>query len=148
MKTLAIDFGDRRVGLASSDPEGRLAVPGRVLERVSDAAVIAEIVAGVIEGQFERVVLGLPRRLDGTDSEATRRVRSFGRKLEHRMREAKIEARLILRDEALTSVEAERIAAEGDRAPIDAVAAQILLQEVLDDDARSALADPADVATQ
>lgn len=136
MRTLAIDFGDRRVGLASSDPEGKIAVPGRILERTSDAEVVREIVATVLDGGFERVVLGLPRRLDGRESDSAWRVRSFGRKLEHRLREASTGVELILRDEALTSVEAERIV---DREqPVDAVAAQILLQEVLDEENRRA----------
>lgn len=136
MRTLAIDFGARRVGLASSDPEGRIAVPGRILERTSDAEVIREIVEAVVDGGFQRVVLGLPQRLDGQESDAARRVRSFGRKLEHRLREASTGVELILWNEALTSVEAERFV-DGEQ-PVDAVAAQILLQEVLDEEHRRA----------
>lgn len=110
--------------------------------------MIEEIVAILVDGGFERVVLGLPRRLDGRESDATRRVRSFGRKLEHRMREANLTATLTLRDEALTSVEAERLTARGDRRPVDAIVAQILLQEVLDHDNRSAAFQSADVTAE
>ncbi len=129
MKTLAIDFGDRRVGLAVSDPAGRLAVPGRVIERTSDAHVVAEIVETVTEGSFERVVLGVPLRLDGRESGAARRIKSFGRKLAHQLK-----VPLLLRNEALTSVEAERLVDRGDKRPVDALAAMVLLQEVLDEE--------------
>ena len=130
MKTLAIDFGDRRVGLAVSDPNGRLAVPGRLIKRANDTQVVTEIVEIVAEGCFDRVVLGIPLRLEGDESAASQRVRSFGRKLAHQL-----DVPLLLRNEALTSVEAERLVDRSDKRPVDALAAMVLLQEILDEEA-------------
>lgn len=134
VKTLGVDFGEKRIGLAISDPRGRVAVPSRVLTRTSDAQAVRAIRELVTSEAVERVVLGLPLGLDGEPGDAARRVRSFARKLR-----SALEVPLMLRDEALTSVEAQRLV--GRRAPdrpVDAIAAQILLQEVLDEESAGA----------
>jgi putative holliday junction resolvase len=132
MRTLGIDFGERRIGLAISDPEGRIALPLTTLERRNDrsaARAIAEIARR--EG-VERLVLGEPVGLDGARGPAAERVRRFGRRLEEVSGLA-----VSFVGEALTSVEAaERLRAAGvdprkEPGRIDAVAAQILLEEAL-----------------
>jgi putative Holliday junction resolvase len=140
MRTLGIDFGERRIGLAISDPDGRLALPWRTLERSSDARAIAEIAALVEAERIEAIALGEPRRpADGAATAAARRVRGFGEKL------ARATGRpLEWIDETLTSREAdERLREAGVpraqwAARRDAVAAQIVLQEALDRRARRA----------
>ena len=133
MKVLAIDFGEVRIGLAISDPAGRLALPLETLHRQNDTLAIDRLVEIVREEEVERLVLGEPRSLDGTHGEAVDRVHSFKRKLE-----ARIPIPCALADESLTSVEAhERLRAVGvdpRRHPerVDAVAAQILLEQYLD----------------
>lgn len=132
MKVLAIDFGEVRIGLAVSDPDGRLAMPLATLKRKSDRASIDEIAAIVADEAVEHLILGEPRNLDGSLGEAARRVQSFRRKLM-----AGIPLKCDLVDESLTSVEAaERLRQAGvdpRRQPerIDAVAAQILLEQFL-----------------
>ena len=112
MRTLGIDFGETRIGLAISDPAGRVAVPLTTLERL---------------------VLGEPVGLDGQRGPAAERVERFGRKLA-----AVTGLPLALIDEALTTVAAaERLREAGidpRRQPerLDALAAQILLQDALD----------------
>lgn len=131
MKTLGVDFGEKRIGLAISDPEGRVAVPSRILARTSDTQAVRAIQELVTAEDVERVILGLPLGLDGRPGEAADRVRSFARKLE-----GALKVPLVLRNEALTSVEAERLMGPDSRGrPVDAIAAQILLQEVLDEEA-------------
>jgi putative Holliday junction resolvase len=134
MKTLGIDFGERRIGLALSDPEGRLALPLRTLERTDDRRVIELIEAVVREEEVALLVVGEPRRpSDGGQTAASRRVRSFGEKL---ARATGLPVEWI--DESHTSQEAEsRLREAGVSAAqrarrIDAVAAQIVLQEALD----------------
>ena len=134
MKTLGIDFGERRIGLALSDPEGRFALPLRTLERTDDRAAIERIRDIVIEEGVSRLVVGEPRRpVDGGETAAGRRVRSFGAKL---ARATGLPIEWI--DESLTSHEAETRLREagfarGRRAlKLDALAAQIVLQEALD----------------
>jgi len=133
MRSLGIDFGEKRIGLAISDPEGRLAVPLTTLERRNDRSAVREIAEIARREGIGRLVLGEPVGLDGQRGEAAERVRRFGNRLAGI---TGLPVRLI--NESLTTVEAqERLRAAGidtRREPerIDAVAAQILLQEALD----------------
>lgn len=130
---LGIDFGERRIGVALSDPERRLAVPWGVVERRSDRQAIGELAALARAEGASLLVAGEPRGLDGEAGEAARRARGFAERLARAAR-----LRLVVVDEALTSAEAARRLAEAgvegraQRGRIDAVAAQILLQEALD----------------
>jgi putative holliday junction resolvase len=129
MRSLGIDFGERRIGLAISDPEGRLAVPLTTLERRNDRSAVREIEEIARREGVGRLVLGEPVGLDGQRGEAAERVRRFGDRLAGM---TGLPVRLI--NESLTTVEAqERLRAAGvdpRREPgrIDAIAAQILLQ--------------------
>jgi putative holliday junction resolvase len=133
MRSLGIDFGEKRIGLAISDPEGRLAVPLTTLVRRKDRSAVREIEEIARREGVGRLVLGEPVGLDGQRGEAAERVRRFGDRL---ATVTGLPVRLI--NESLTTVEAqERLRAAGidpRREPerIDAVAAQILLQEALD----------------
>lgn len=133
MRVLGIDFGEVRIGIAISDPAGRMAVPLTTLNRVSDHDAIAQIEAIVARESVEHLVIGEPRNMDGSVGNAANRVRSFRRKLQ-----AQIPLPCDLVDETLTSVEArERLLDAGvdpRRAPerIDQLAAQILLEQYFD----------------
>ena len=137
MRSLGIDFGEKRIGLAISDPEGRLAVPLTTLERRNDRSAVREIAEIARREGVGRLVLGEPIGLDGQRGESAERVRRFGNRLAGI---TGLPVRLV--DESLTTVEAQqRLRAAGvdpRREPerIDAVAAQILLQEALDSDTR------------
>ena len=132
MKVLAIDFGEARIGLAISDPEGKLAMPFKTISRSSDHDAIHRIGEIVTQENVEHLVIGEPRNMNGTLGDAAMRVRSFTRKLL-----AQIPLPCDLVDETLTSVAAqERLRDAGvdlRRHPerIDAVAAQILLEQFL-----------------
>lgn len=134
MRALGIDFGERRIGLAISDSAGRLAVPHSVLERQTDRRTIYQIRSLAEEEEVRIFVLGEPKGLDGSSGENVDRVRRFGAKLEKASG-----LRVCFVDEALTTVEAtERLRSAGsdrrDRRHLrDAVAAQILLQQALDE---------------
>ena len=132
-RALGIDFGERRIGLAISDPEGRIALPLTTLERRNDRSAVRQIAEIARSEGVARLVLGEPVGLDGERGPAAERVRRFGEKL------AQVSGLpLEWVGEALTTVEAgERLRQAGidpRREPgrIDAVAAQILLQEALD----------------
>lgn len=132
MRTLGIDFGERRIGLALSDPEGRFAVPLTTLLRDNDKTAVRQIAEIVRREGVEAVVLGDPVRVDGQRGEASERVRRFADKLE---KELGLTPRLV--PETLTTVAArERLEAAGvdlNRHPerLDSTAAQILLEEAL-----------------
>ncbi|HEY7214365.1 MAG TPA: Holliday junction resolvase RuvX [Thermoanaerobaculia bacterium] len=133
MRALGIDFGEKRIGLAISDPEGRLAVPLTTLERRNDRSALRQIAEIARREGVERLVLGEPRGRDGRGGENAERVRRFGERLA-----AMTGLPLELVDEALTSAEAAArlrqagIGVRREPGRIDAVAAQILLQEILD----------------
>ena len=138
MRVLGIDFGEVRIGIAISDPAGRMAMPLTTLNRVSDQDAIAQIQAIVAQEDIEHLVLGEPRNMDGSMGDAANRVRSFRRKLQER-----IPLPCDLVDETLTSVEArERLLDAGVdpgrvRERIDQVAAQILLEQYFASDSKA-----------
>ena len=136
---LGIDYGARRVGLALSDATATLATPWRMLQRpASEAATLALLVDEIGRLMAEddglaAVVVGWPRRLDGSATHQTAAVETFARALERRLT-----LPVILQDERLSSHEAEsRLAArERDwrrrKEKLDAAAAAVVLQDYLD----------------
>lgn len=136
MRTLAIDFGEKRIGLAISDPEGTLAVPLVTLVRKNDRAAAQQIAEIARREGIASLVLGEPLRADGTRGDAAERVHRFAR---HLTEATGLPIELV--EETLSSVEAARRLREAgvssrriraDPGRLDAVAAQILLQEHLD----------------
>ena len=131
-RALAIDFGEKRIGLALSDPGGRVAVPLPTLDRSDDRSAVQALTELARREGVELLIVGEPRNLDGSRGERAVRVAGFARKLE---RATGLPLRLV--DEALTSREAERRLREAGVDPrkhperIDALAAQLLLQEAL-----------------
>jgi putative Holliday junction resolvase len=137
MRILGVDVGRRRIGLAISDPSATLARPLRTLtvtQQTLANSLYAEIdsLAGEDDG-LEAVVVGLPKRLDGTASEQTAMVASLVTEL--RLRTA---IPIVTEDERLTSREAESRLALRERdwrkrkAQLDAAAAAVILQDYLD----------------
>ena len=138
-RTLGIDLGERRIGLALSDPSGTLATPldtlaptGGLAARVKAVAGVVELLAGEDDG-LAAIVVGWPLALDGSPHEQTARVEAFAAALRRR-----VALPVRLQDERLTSREAERRLAlrEKDwrrrRRRLDAAAAAVILQEHLD----------------
>ncbi|NOY06757.1 MAG: Holliday junction resolvase RuvX [Chlorobi bacterium] len=79
-RILAIDFGQRRIGLAVSDPLGIFATPLKTIS--NDRNTLRSIEEVVEEYQVSRIVVGLPVNLDGSDSDSTRAVRLFIQRLQ------------------------------------------------------------------
>lgn len=139
VRVLGIDYGARRIGLALSDATATLASPWRLLQRPPSEAETLRIMINEIEtlakddDGLEAVVIGWPRRLDGSPTHQTAIVETFARLLE-----AKIALPVVLQDERLSSHEAEsRLATrEADwrkrKAKLDAMAAAVILQDYLD----------------
>jgi putative Holliday junction resolvase len=102
-RILALDVGERRIGLAISDPDGRVAVPLETLERRDEDADLHAL-AGLVEREdVQVVVVGLPLSLDGSVGPQAERTQGFARRL------AEAVARpLEMWDERLSTVAAER----------------------------------------
>ena len=130
---LGVDVGSVRVGLAGSDETGSLATPLRTVPRQPAARLWREV-REVVEDRLPAcIVVGLPRRLDGTEGESAADARAVAEQL-HKRTGLPVE----MWDERFTTVAAERtlIAAgrrrDQRRRTIDAVAASLLLQSWLD----------------
>jgi putative Holliday junction resolvase len=131
-RSVCLDVGERRVGIAVSDEEGRLASPLRVLERREAARDFERLAAVVREQRATRVVVGLPRTLAGEIGPQARRVQRWTARLA-----PYLQVPIVYWDERYSTAEAyRRLASIGrprrPRAPIDAVAAAVILQEYLD----------------
>lgn len=139
MRIVGLDVGERRIGVAVSDVTRTLARPLGVLRPAGldvDAVRLSADEIGRLAGEEDGVaaiVVGLPRRLDGTPTDMTRRVEQFARQLE-----ARTALPVTLQDERLSSREAEsRLALrEKDwrvrKQHLDAAAAAVILQDYLD----------------
>jgi putative Holliday junction resolvase len=133
MRVLGIDPGARRIGLALSDPEGQFALPLEAVQARGTEHVVQQLVAEAARRQAERLVVGLPLRLDGSEGESAR----LARKLAERLHAA-TGLPVVLWDERLTTRAAERALAEAGargarrKRAVDSVAAALLLQSYLD----------------
>ena len=132
-RILAIDFGEKRIGLATSDASRQIATPRRTLARRGDEAAIAEILRFCGEEEIGMIVVGLPRSPEGVESPFALRIRSFARKLE-----ARTSLPVRFHEETLTSHEATRRLPPGSgRAEVDRMAAAVLLEDFLHAEAGS-----------
>jgi putative Holliday junction resolvase len=133
MRVLGIDPGLRRIGLAISDETGLIATPLTAIAVSGAEQIVAKLAVEVVRLEVERVVVGLPLRLDGRESDAAR----AARKLSSRLAEAS-GLQVVLWDERLSTKAAERALREGGvrgakrRAAVDSVAATLILQSYLD----------------
>ena len=132
---LAVDLGERRIGLALSDPSGTLASPLRTLEASGDPdRDRLAVVEAARDAEAQVIVVGLPRSLSGREGPAARRARAEASALAEVAGEIAVE----LHDERFTTRDAERaLGAAGRRgrdrrARVDAAAAAIILQSYLD----------------
>lgn len=133
MRILSVDYGLARIGIALSDASGMLATALTVVQRRSDEAAAREIAELASAHRAERIVVGLPRNMDGSIGDRARACQDFATLLGE---VSGIEIAMF--DERLTTVAAERsLIAQGVKRAkrkqvIDAVAATILLQSYLD----------------
>ncbi|MCD4819072.1 MAG: Holliday junction resolvase RuvX [Candidatus Cloacimonetes bacterium] len=129
-RILAIDYGEKRVGIALSDPLRIISKPFCVLENNDD--LFDKIQEIIFEQQVEKIVLGIPYNLKGEDSHKTKEVKEFGEKLI-----IKISLPIIYWDERYSTVEAnESLKKMGysvieARKVVDKVAASIILKNYL-----------------
>lgn len=136
MRILALDMGERRVGIAVSDPTGTIARPLRTLVRGSREEDFAAITALVAEHDVELVVVGQPLCLDGTEGPQARRVARYAEALA-----ARLPVPVVAWDERFTTVAAEEILRQNrrkkkrqarTRGEVDSIAAAVILQSYLD----------------
>lgn len=139
MKKLGLDVGDKTIGVAVSDEMGIIADGVTTIERVGIKKDTGKVLDYINEYNCDTVVIGLPLKLDGTDSPQTEKVREFRQKLENKLKGGGMNhVKVEFYDERLTTVMAERVLIEADmrrnkrKEIIDRQAAIIILQSYLD----------------
>lgn len=133
MRVLGLDIGDRRIGVALSDPEGVLASQLTTIFRKGGEADLEAILELARQHEAERIVVGLPLSLDGSTGEQAEKTLSFSRSLAQRA-----EIAVDSWDERLSTVAADRAMVDAGVKPArrkarrDSLAAAIILQAYLD----------------
>jgi len=133
MRILSLDYGERRIGVAISDPTGTTGQPLTVIDKRDPRSDIKKISDLVNEYGVGEVVVGLPISLAGEIGPQARTVLAFVKELEE-----KLKVPVKTWDERLTTSVAERVLKESDikrkrrKEVVDKVAAAIILQSYLD----------------
>ena len=131
---MSLDVGDRRIGVALSDPLQILASPLQTIVRTNDEYALQEITSLVNKHSVEKLIIGMPYSLDGTMGPQAEKVLSFKDKVA-----AQLDIETVLQDERLSSVTAGQKLKETRkrsarlREKIDAAAAAVILQSYLDE---------------
>ena len=139
MKKIALDVGDKTIGVAVSEALNITAQGVTTIERVGIRKDSGKVMDYIREFDCDTVVIGLPKKLDGTDSPQTEKVYEFKTMLENKMRSSGMgNVKIEFYDERLTTVMAEKVLIEADmsrgkrKKVIDKQAAVIILQSYLD----------------
>ena len=131
-RSLGIDFGEKRVGLALSDRSNLIASPFKTINYINENDLVVQLKKIVIENDIENFVLGLPISMKGEDTTQTKIVRKFKKSL------SSLDLPIIYEDERLSSVSAknslvlQNIKTGHNKSEIDKTAAAIILQQYLD----------------
>ncbi len=137
MRILGLDYGDKTIGVAVSDPFGWTAQGVEIIKRTNEneykksLARLAELIA---QYEVEKIVLGFPKNMDNTEGPRCEKTRAFKERLERRFQNIPV----ILWDERMSTIAAERSLLEADMSRakrknvIDKMAAVHILQGFLD----------------
>ena len=133
VRILGVDWGRARIGLAVSDELGLTAQSLGTFSPAGESQALDTVAGYLTDLGIEAIVVGLPRKMDGSDGSSAEAVRGFARRLEERSR-----LPVHLWDERFTSLAAERVLIEAGvrrrarRGAVDRVAAALILQGFLD----------------
>ena len=133
MSTMGLDVGQKRIGVAIAASEGMLAIPLTVIDRIDEEADIKAILTLINEWGINRIVVGLPRSMDGSIGKQAEEVIAFSKAFSQR-----ISVPVDTWDERLSTVAAEHLMRDAGmkggkrKAHRDALAAAIILQAYLD----------------
>lgn len=134
-RIIALDVGDKRIGVATCDPMGIVVRPVGVVQAEPRERALAELQRIVHDEEAVSIVVGLPLTLRGEEGPQAKRVLDFVETLK-----GVLTIPLVLRDERYTSVEAQRIIDERGgkrkkqrRGEVDEIAATLILQDYLNE---------------
>lgn len=142
MRLLALDVGDRRIGVAVSDATGLIANPLSVIRRASKAEDFERIARLVREQDVEGLVVGHPLNADGSAGPQAQRVERYAAALADALQAEGLNLPMVLWDERMSTLRAQEVMIAAGRkrkdrrGRIDAVAAAVILQDYLDEQRR------------
>lgn len=133
MRSMGLDIGDKRIGVALSDPGAILASPHTIIECSNEEQDIAAIIRIATQHEVGQVVVGLPRSMDGMVGRQAAKVEAFVERLR-----SHTEIPIEFRDERLSTVSAKRLVQSSGRKAkkkprYDAAAAAVILQAYLEE---------------
>jgi putative Holliday junction resolvase len=143
MRLLGLDVGDRRIGVAMSDPSGIVASPLTIIERNNDSADIETIQDIVRRNEVGQIIIGLPLTTNGCFGMQAEKVKGFTRKLRE-----KVDVPLEFRDESFSTDSARKLMLQTKSKKVrrntrdDAIAAAFILQHFLDEEYFAHVQDP------
>ena len=132
-RLLAIDYGEKRLGLAISDPNQIISKPLKTIILSDSQYIYNELEKIISDYKIQKLIIGLPLGMDGKNTQQTSKVEAFKEDLQN-----KISIPVILFDERLSSVSAKKsLISQGiktghNKSKIDQTAAAIFLQHFLD----------------
>lgn len=132
-RILALDIGERRIGVALSDPTRLMATPLTTIQRSKGPADVEEVLRLVAGHDVSEIIVGMPLSLSGRAAAQAGRVTEFSRSLAE---QADVPVKCL--DERYSSVQAERLLRESgiepsrNKARVDSAAAAVILQSYLD----------------
>ena len=133
MRIMGLDIGDKRIGIAISDPTEMLASPFRIISRNSEEQSIRELSDLIIQNDIKKIVIGLPYSLDGSLGEQSIKTISYVDKLK-----IITNIEIVFVDERLSSISAKKLMNAANRKKtknkifVDSAAAAVILQGFLD----------------
>lgn len=140
MRIIGLDVGDKTIGVAVSDPLLISANGVTTIQRVGIRKDAGKVIDYIKEYECKKVVVGLPLKLDGTESPQTLKVIEFANMLSNKLRSSAMQdVKIEFQDERYTTVQAERVLIEADlsrkrrKEVIDKQAAVLILQAFLND---------------
>ncbi len=137
MAILALDVGRKKIGVAISESE-LISSAYCTIDVKDDKSAVGEIIFLVKRNNIDKLIIGLPKNMDETESNETKHVREFAKIIENKLKQYKLKTKIYFEDERLTSKEAERLlfekgmSKEKIRANRDKMAAKLILDQYLD----------------
>jgi putative Holliday junction resolvase len=137
-RILSLDYGQRRIGVAVSDPLGVTAQPLDTWDGLEFNQIVEKIGLLITQLGIEKIIIGLPLTLKGEKGPSVKKVEQFAKRLKR-----SIAIPVILWDERLTSIQAKRILHQAEEKPsrrkgkVDLIASVLLLQNYLEFQKRS-----------
>ena len=137
-RIMSIDYGDKRVGIALSDPMQTISYPSGVINKKNEKHLIEELFKIISEKQIKKIIIGLPISMSGSYSQQTNKVIAFKNTLIDELHDRDLNIPVDTIDERLSSVSAKNIMIQQgiktghNKSKIDELSASIILQEYLD----------------